>query len=181
VEVRRKSVSRPQTHDRDVTRDLLRQWKRERPDLNATAMAIVGRILRIGKTLEQRANAVLQPFGLRYSELDVLATLRRMGKPYSLKPSQLQQSVLITSGAMTACLNRLERAALISRTAEQGDRRVLNARLTPTGLRLIDRAIAERFGEAQDAISALSSRERRQLAQLLTKLEVGLPSRVKKI
>lgn len=137
-------------------------------------MAVVGRILRLGKKLEVRANEVLKPYALGYTELDVLATLRRYGKPYALKPSQLQRQILISSGAMTACLNRLEAAGLIARTATAGDRRSLTAALTPAGRTLIDRAIVTRFSEASDAIHGLTASERKQLAQLLKKLEAGL-------
>lgn len=158
----------------EVVGELLRQWKRERPDLDASAMAVVGRILRLGKKLEVRANEVLKPHALGYTELDVLATLRRFGKPYALKPSQLQRHVLISSGAMTACLNRLEGAGFITRIATTDDRRALVAALTPAGRALIDRAIAARFAEASDAINGLTSSERKQLAQLLQKLEAGL-------
>lgn len=160
---------------RDMIDELLRQWQQERPDLDASAMAVVGRILRLGKRLEQRANAALRPFGLNYSDLDVLATLRRAGRPYSLKPSQLQRSVLITSGAMTACLNRLEAASLLVREVDMEDRRVLGARLTLAGLRLVDRAMPVRFAEAQAAVGGLTRAEGRQLAGMLRKLEAALP------
>jgi DNA-binding MarR family transcriptional regulator len=52
-----------------------------------------------------------------------LATLQRSGAPYRLSPTALRKSVLLTSGAMTACLNRLEQCGLISRNPDDGDRR----------------------------------------------------------
>ena len=51
-----------------------------------------------------------------YTDLDVLATIRRSGEPYQLSPKQLMKSVLITSGAMTALLDRLTKLELISST-----------------------------------------------------------------
>lgn len=149
---------------------LLADWQAERPELDAAAMAIVGRLLSIGRQLEARANAALKPLGLHYTDLDVMATLRRSGKPYRLTPTQLRDSVLITSGAMTACLDRLEGNGLIARVASPSDRRSSAAELTPSGRKLIDKAIVVRFREAADAVLGLSDSERVRLAALLKKL-----------
>ena len=153
---------------------LLFEWQAERPELDATAMAVVGRLLSIGRLLEARANTALKPLGLHYTDLDVLATLRRGGEPYRRTPTELRDSVLITSGAMTACLDRLERNGLIGRIADKADRRSSAAQLTATGKTLIDEAIAVRFDEAADALTALSATERTHLAALLKKLGRGL-------
>ena len=142
---------------------LLAEWQSERPELDVAAMAVVGRLLSIGRQLEGRANAALKPLGLHYTDLDVLATLRRGGKPYRRTPTELRDSVLITSGAMTACLDRLENNGLIARVADPQDRRSSAAELTSAGRKLIDKAIVVRFEEAADALSALSVSERHAL------------------
>lgn len=149
---------------------LLAEWQAERPELDAAAMAVVGRLLSIGRQLEARANAALKPLGLHYTDLDVLATLRRGGRPYRRTPTELRNAVVITSGAMTACLDRLENNGLIARVADPQDRRSSAAELTTEGRKLIDKAIAVRFGEAADALSGLSDGERTRLAVLLKKL-----------
>jgi DNA-binding MarR family transcriptional regulator len=164
----------PKKSGDDLVDSLLREWRRERPDLDAAPMAVVGRVLHIGRLLEARANERLKGTGLKYTDLDVLATLRRSGAPYRLTPTALRRSVLITSGAMTACLNRLEDLGLLSRSPEESDRRSLMATLTTKGLKLVDKAIAIRFTEAGDAISALSPAERTSLSHLLRKLGHGL-------
>ena len=63
---------------------------------------------------------------------------------------------------------------LIARVADPNDRRSSAAELTPEGRKLIDRAIAVRFAEATEAVSALSEAERVRLAALLKKLGRGL-------
>jgi DNA-binding MarR family transcriptional regulator len=158
----------------DPVDELLREWKRERPELNVAPMAIVGRVLNLGRILEGRATAWLRDTGIHYTDLDVLATLRRSGAPYRLTPTALRKSALITSGAMTACLNRLERLGLIARAPVDHDRRVLTASLTKKGVRLIDEAIAVRFEEAADAVASLSKSEQAELSRLLRKLGGGL-------
>jgi DNA-binding MarR family transcriptional regulator len=165
-------TARSPSPKQDVVDLLLSDWRRERPELDATAMAVVGRILHLGRLLEDRANDGLRPYGVSYTELDVLATLRRSGKPYRLTPTALRRSVLLTSGAMTACLNRLEARELIERNPADGDRRSLTASLTSRGLKLIDQAIAVRFEQAQNVLAGLSSAECARLAALLRKFRL---------
>lgn len=160
--------------EHDVVDLLLLDWRRERPDLDASAMAVVGRILHLGRLLETGAGEHLHESGISYTELDVLATLRRSGAPYRLTPTTLRKSVLLTSGAMTACLNRLETRGLIVRNLEASDRRSLAASLTARGVKLIDQAIGVRFRQASQVVSGLSAAERTELARLLRKLRLQL-------
>lgn len=156
---------------------LIAEWRIERPDLDTRAMAVVGRLLHLGRTMEQRAQQSLKSLQLNYTDLDVLATLRRAGKPYTLTPTALRQSVLITSGAMTACLNRLEAQGLLLRDAADDDRRSLTASLSPKGLALVERAIEVRFAEATQSVAALTTGERADLVAILRKLGQSLDAR----
>jgi DNA-binding MarR family transcriptional regulator len=158
----------------DIVDQLLQDWKRERPELDASAMAVVGRILLLGRLLETDVNDSLKSIGISYTELDVLATLRRSGAPYRLSPTALRKSALLTSGAMTACLNRLEVRGLITRSAEESDRRSLTAALTSKGVKLADKAIVVRFKQAEKAVAGLSSNEQNELARLLRKMRAAV-------
>lgn len=156
--------------ENDLVDQLINDWAHEMPALDTEAMGVVGRVLRLGRIFEARANAALKPFGLNYTDLDVLATLRRSGAPYRLTPKELMRSVLITSGAMTAALDRLTAAGLMERVANAADRRSTSAQLTEAGVALIEKAIIVRFKEAADAVGELSVEDRRQLERLLRKL-----------
>jgi DNA-binding MarR family transcriptional regulator len=158
----------------DLVDRLLSDWSRERPDLDVTAMAAVGRILQLGQVLEARANTALKAVGIAYTDFDVLATLRRSGPPWRLTPTALRRSVLLSSGAMTACLNRLEAQGLITREPAADDRRVLAAVLTEPGRALADRAATLRFAEAQQAVSGLTGNELETLGGLLKTLATSL-------
>lgn len=160
--------------DLDLIDRLLADWARERPELDASPMGVVGRVLALGQTFTARANAALKPLGLTYSDLDVLATLRRAGAPFRLTPTALRRSVLLTSGAMTACLNRLEARGLLTREADPDDRRVLAAALTSAGRELADQAIGPRFSDAAEALANLTADERKGLADLLRKLSLSI-------
>ncbi len=160
--------------DKDLIDALIADWNRERPDLNVDAMQIVGRVMKLGKIFENRASLALKENGIYYTDLDVLATLRRSGKPYQLTPKQLMESVVITSGAMTALLNRLTKLELIYRAADENDGRISLAGLTEKGKKIIDEAIKKRFDEAKNSIQILNKKEQEDLSILLKKLLIEL-------
>lgn len=164
----------PAGPDEDIVDQLLRDWARERPDLDVSAMAVVGRLLHLGELLQARASGHLRKHGIGYTELDVLATLRRSGAPYRLSPTALRKSVLLTSGAMTACLNRLEQRGLIQRSSDDADRRSLMASLTAGGLQLIDEAIASHFDAAAQMMAGFDCDEQDELAHLLRMFRLQL-------
>lgn len=155
---------------KDLLDQLHSDWRRERPDLDASAMGIVGRLVVLGEVLRKRATDALQPFGIGYSELDTLATLRRSGAPYTLRPAALLDAVLIQSGSLTACLDRLEKRGLVTRVPTPEDRRGRAVRLTDAGRALIDEAIAARFADAEACVTGLDSASRADLERLLRRL-----------
>lgn len=154
----------------DLVDNLINDWASELPELPTDAIGVVGRILRLGRQYETRANGLLKSYGLSYTDFDILATLRRSGAPYRLPPRQLLQSVLITSGAMTAALDRLTNAGLVKRAAHKIDRRSFTAELTQDGKSAIEKVLYLRFEDAISSIDHISKEERIILETLLRKL-----------
>ena len=160
--------------DADPIDRILEQWSRERPELDSSGFGIAARVLRLGKLLERRVTRALAPLDLSLWAFDVLATLRRHGEPYRLTPSELSRATMLTSGAMTNRLDRLEARGLVRREADPGDRRGVRVVLTERGLELVDKAIEVRFAEARSAVATLSAGDRRTLENLLRNLLVEL-------
>lgn len=159
---------------RDIIDDVLREWRSVRPNLDSRSLGVVGRILRMAGIFERRANAALKRYGLTIWAFDMLATLRRQGQPYSLTPTDLMRSTMLSSGAMTNRIDRLEEQGLVAREADPIDRRSLRVRLTATGLKTLDAAAAARFQESDGALRGASPAERKQLARLLRKVLRGV-------
>lgn len=153
---------------------ILEQWSRERPELDASGFAVVGRALVLSKLLKRRVTRALAPLDLSLWAFDVLATLRRQGAPYRLTPTELSRAAMLTSGAMTNRLDRLEARGLVQREADPDDRRGVLVVLTERGLALADRAIEARFAEARSAAELLSPADRRAAARILHRLLVEL-------
>lgn len=151
------------------------QWRHERPELDVASMEIFGRLARLTKHCEKARTEALLPFGFKEGEFDVLATLRRAGKPYELSPTQLYRSLMITSGAITNRLMRLEQADLVERVPNPQDGRGLAVRLTPAGLELIDRAVQVHVDTQNLLLGGLEADDRTMLAALLKQALLALP------
>lgn len=152
----------------------MEDWRRERPDLDPWPLGIIGRAPRIYSHLLRRAETWLAPLGLSWETFSLIAALRRSGKPYELNPTELQRLSLLTSGAMTNRIDRVEALGLVQRRPDPADRRGVLVRLTPAGRALADKAIALHFRAAAELLGALTPGEAAQLDRLLAKLLLGL-------
>ena len=160
---------------RDGVDDILDQWARERPDLDATPIGVIGRMSRVSRALEARLEPVYRAHGLEPGWHDLLATLRRQGPPFKLRPTDLTGSVMLTSSGTTKRLDKLEDAGLITREPDPNDRRGTLIALTDKGLELIDGVTGAHLANEARLLEALTGEEREQLAALLRKLNLGLP------
>ncbi len=159
----------------DRARRAQEEWQRERPDIDANVIALVGRLLQATHLLERNWFLPLAAqFELHQGEFDVIATLRRSGSPYAMTPTDLHEGLMLSSGAMTSRLDRLERKGLIERVPSPNDRRSTLVRLTPAGLALIDKLLPLHVANEQQALASLTQKEQAQLDGLLAKLLVGL-------
>jgi DNA-binding MarR family transcriptional regulator len=161
--------------ERDGVDLIIEQWRRERPELDPSPIGIIGRISRLARELEQRLEPVYAQHGLEPGWHDVLASLRRTGPPYRLRPSEFTSALMLTSSGTTKRLDRLEQAGLIARDPDPDDRRGTLISLTPAGRELIDAVTAAHLDNERRLLSALTATDQRRLADLLRKLQLGLP------
>ena len=163
----------------DHVDQLIEQWKDVLPELDVSPMEIIARISRLSRILEREADALYADFGLNRALFGVLAALRRAGPPYQLSPTDLYNSLLITSGAVTNRLERLTAAGLVRRFPDPHDGRSLLVALTPKGRRLIDRVVTLHYERERELLSPLGPRQRKALAselrRLLLAFEDGAP------
>lgn len=160
--------------DEDQVDRLLSQWREQRPDLDHSPLAVVGRVNLLAHLLQEQLDRTFAAFGVSSGGFDVLAALRRAGPPFRLSPTALFHQLLISSGGMTHRLDRLERAGLVERLPDPEDRRALLVGLTGRGLALVDEAIAVHLANEARLIAVLAPEERDALAALLRSLIVSL-------
>jgi DNA-binding MarR family transcriptional regulator len=158
------------TTKKDLVERQLDDWTEERPDLDSSPLAIVTRVHVLGKRFRRETRKALRPFRLELWEYDVLAALRRQGEPFELPPTTLAKLGMLTTGAMTNRIDRLEERDLVERRPDPEDRRSLYVKLTAKGLNLIDQAVSARMKAAAASISILNDGETGTLEHLLKKL-----------
>jgi len=154
----------------DAVDQIKAQWQQERPELSLQAMGILGRLRRCSVLYSPLLDNSFGKFGLTAWEFDVLATLRRSGAPYTLTPTELFSTLMVTSATMTHRLKGLETRSLIERHDDQDDARNRLVTLSLQGLSTIDAAMTVHVETMEGILSGLSPEDQEQLNRSLTQL-----------
>src|SRR4051794_17538607 len=100
-----------------------------------------------------------------------LRALSRINAAQSLSPKQLAESLDLTTGTVTALLDRLERAGLVTRTPHPRDRRMLQIELTPLGQERYGAVLAHWDSQVIRAAEGLPASSVRATVEFLHRLE----------
>jgi DNA-binding MarR family transcriptional regulator len=150
------------------------QWRRERADLDLSAMGVLARLARAAALVSAEVEEVLAGHGLRQGEFDVLAALRRAGEPYTMMPSELAAALMMTRAGMTGRIDRLEQAGLVERRIDPADRRSFLVALTDDGRRTIDATLDDHAANLQRIVGILEPDEAARLDRTLRRILHGL-------
>jgi DNA-binding MarR family transcriptional regulator len=153
--------------ERDEVDHLIAAWRRERPDLDVEPMQVLSRVHRLAKHLDKARRAAFAAHGLEPWEFDVLAALRRAGRPYRLSPGQLLRETMVTSGTMTNRVDRLSARGLVARDQHPDDRRGVIVEITADGLATVDAAMTDLLVAERELLVALPAAEQQNLAAAL--------------
>jgi len=149
---------------------LVGAWARERPDLDVGPLEVLSRVTRLARHLDRARRTAFAAQDLEVWEFDVLAALRRAGRPYVLSPGQLVDQTMVTSGTMTNRIDRLETRGLVQRLPDPADRRGVHVRLMPRGKDQVDSALADLLHRERDLLRGLSRDDQDALSTLLRRL-----------
>jgi DNA-binding MarR family transcriptional regulator len=159
--------------DKDLVDEIVRQWGAVRPDLDASPIAVIGRVSRLSRLIDRRLAMNFADFGIENWMYDVLATLRRQGAPFTMTAGDLIAHTMVTSGAMTNRIDRLEQSGWVERGSAP-DRRQVLVRLTDSGRALVDQVVATHLATEEHILAAISPRQRATLTAILRSLLVDL-------
>jgi DNA-binding MarR family transcriptional regulator len=162
------------TRPRDAVDRISDQWATVRPDVDSSPLAVIGRASRLSRLVDRRLAESFARFDLEPWMYDVLATLRRGGEPYELTAGELVARSMVTTGAITNRIDRLEERGLVARAPAEGDRRKVIVRLTPEGRALVDEVVGPHMEVEEEILRSLSPRQREELVRLLRTLLVDL-------
>lgn len=150
------------------------QWRAERPEIDTSPMGIIARLHRIADALRIELVSLYREYGLGEGEFDILATLRRVGSPFELTPSELAEQTMVTTGAVSKRLDRLEAAGLVTRRENPEDARGRVVALSEQGRDTIDRAYEAHMQNEARLLAHFSAAERAQLQALLRSWALNL-------
>ena len=157
----------------DAVDRIVGQWNAVRPDIDSSPIGVIGRVSRLSRLIDRRLAENFARFGIEAWMYDVLATLRRNGAPYELTAGELVGQSMVTTGAITNRIDRLEARGLVERTRTD-DRRKVVVRLTARGLDVVDEVVGGHLLTEREILSSLTSRQQAELAGLLRTMLLGL-------
>ncbi|WP_274628169.1 MarR family winged helix-turn-helix transcriptional regulator [Arvimicrobium flavum] len=143
----------------------MENWRRERPDIDCSGKAVVGRILHLHDIILRAVDRALAPHGLKYPTYAVLATIRAYGAPFRMSPSELLSTLLLSSGGLSNLLRRMEEDGLIRRLADERDGRGVIVELTEKGLAAADASMADHAAVERELCKSLPPELQRTVAQ----------------
>ncbi len=149
------------------------QWREVRPDIDLSPLEVIGRVSRLSRIVDRHLAENFARFGIEAWMYDVLATLRRSGEPYELTAGDLVRQSMVTTGAITNRIDRLEQRGLVER-GSTADRRKVIVRLTAKGLALVDEVVPAHAATERGLLDSLTQSQQQELARLLRIALVGV-------
>jgi DNA-binding MarR family transcriptional regulator len=153
--------------------EITRQWQRERPDLDLSDFLLAIYLRRLGRLIESEYDRMCQArFGMSAWDMRVLLALRRGGPPYAMRPTDLFEVLLVTSGAVTKQVDRLQRRRLVKRLPDPVHGGGFRVQLTERGLEMVDAAVdlLARNSSIRPATLRLDEAEREAAARFCLKM-----------
>jgi MarR family 2-MHQ and catechol resistance regulon transcriptional repressor len=132
-------------------------------------------LMKAHESLRRHAERHIHSLGIGFSDFAVLEVLLHKGPA---PVNAIGTLVRLTSGSITAAVDRLARKGLLERRNDPEDRRARVVHLTDAGRRLISCAFADHEAAMERATSGLTPAERGQAAALLKKLGLGAEARL---
>lgn len=155
---------------------IVAQWNKARPELDVGPMEIIGRLSRLTAKLRAEMERTWKTHGLNAASFDVLATLRRSGKPHGLSPGELLDLTMVTSGTMTNRIDQLVKQGLVERVPNPEDKRGFLIRLTESGFSAIEKAVGDHVETQHRLLRGVTLSEAEDLNRLLKRLDERISS-----
>ncbi|GAA2329281.1 MarR family transcriptional regulator [Streptomyces sparsogenes] len=156
----------------DIVDLIAEQWVKERPELadDLWPIQVVARVQRMQRVIDKSLKAFCAEHGLETGEFDVLTTLRRSGPPYALTAGAFLKAAMVTSGAITNRIDRMEAKGLVERVREGSDRRTVLIHLTERGRELTDTAMTAHLRNYANILRGIDRDECERAAAVLRKI-----------
>ncbi len=142
------------------------------------ALSLYVKLSRAYQSLNKKSIENIKSFGLTAPQFSVLECLGHLG-PMTL--SKLSKKQLVSGGNITLIVDNLEKNNLVERIKNKTDRRTMEhsakrieVKLTDKGDKLFNSIFIEHAKYMTELFSILSSKEKKELSELLKKLGTSL-------
>jgi DNA-binding MarR family transcriptional regulator len=152
------------------TVDITSRYAEIDPDVEG----VVDRMSAINKHVQRAFDDTLAGHGINHGDYKLLLRLATRDEAHRISAGELGRMLMLSSGAMTNRLDRLESAGLIRRVPDPRDRRGVLVELTPTGESTIDNAVIEQAAKEKDVLGALGRGDLATLNALLRRVLLSL-------
>jgi len=156
--------------ERDAVDTIELAWARVSPKLDTRPLGVTRRIGRINGYLNRNAEEVFQRFKTTGASMDVLAALFAAGSPFQLTPTDLYRGRMMSSAGMTARLDLIEHAGMVTRSRDPRDRRGVLITLTRPGQKLVREAGLAVQARQAFVRNVYTESERKEVLTLLERL-----------
>ena len=139
-------------------------------DIDPLVEGVVDRVNSISKHISRAFEETLSRHDMSHGEYKLLQRLATRSAEHRLSAGDLSRMLMLSSGAMTNRLDRLEKAGWVRRLPDPRDRRGVLVELTAAGERKIDEAVIEQAARERDVLEPLTRKELTSLNALLRKV-----------
>jgi len=158
----------------DHADEIIARWRHELPQLPPLPLQVAKRVARLDALLDAASAGELAKLGITRAEYMVLATLRRVGRPYRLKPSELTTSALLSSGGTSNVVKRISDAGYVRRHENPNDGRSSWVELTSEGLRVAEAAIKRSVAAHEALLAKVPAQKVQALSDMLRHVLIAL-------
>lgn len=158
----------------DHADEIISAWRSEMPQLPFLPLQVAKRVARLNAMLDAACVNELTKLGITRAEYQVLATLRRVGRPYRLKPTELTMSALLSSGGTSNIVKRISDAGYVRRHEDPNDGRSSWVELTTDGVKMAETAVKRSLAAQEALLARIPATKIRALSDLLRQVLVAL-------
>ncbi len=133
----------------------VRDWQRNRPDLDASAMEVIGALKRASGLLARALEPLYVDAPVSEPELTALVVLRYREPPVIAR--DVADELGVSQAWVSRMLRRLEERGYLRREVNASDRRAATISMTETGARIVDEYFPEQLRIESEALAGLGA------------------------
>ncbi len=155
--------------------ETMRECARRFPELDPTAVQTSLTLLRVASDIIAAMDEELAGHGTSQGRFTILMLLENCEQG-SLSPSELAEMCGVSRASISGLIDGLQKSGMVKREADARDGRGRPVRITAKGTRFLEKMLPAHFTWMARVMQNLSEKQRRQLIQLVGKIDPNVRS-----